>query len=161
MADITYVGTEAGWLYLSAVMDLYGRRIINRAMSERIGANPVGDALDTALMHRGKTTTDLLRHSDRGSRYCSDMYQEVFESNAITRSMSRKGDCRDNACMESFFGGLKTEWIGDGKYETKEEAQKDIFFYIEMFYNTQRRHASSGYVSPAEYEARYAEEHAA
>lgn len=159
MADITYVSTKEGWLYLSSIMDLYGRRIVGWAMSDRIDTNLVSDALGMAFMHRGKIS-DLLHHSDRGSQYCSDMYQEVLQRNGITCSMSRKGDCWDNACMESFFGSLKTEWIGDKKYETRAEAQKDIFFYIEMFYNTQRRHASLGYVSPAEYEALYAKEHA-
>jgi len=160
VADITYIGTDSGWLYLAAIMDLYGRRIVGWSMSSRIDAKLVSNALGMALVHRG-TIRELVHHSDQGSQYCSDMYQDELKQHGITCSMSRRGNCWDNACMESFFGSLKTEWICDRKYATREEAGKDIFFYIEVFYNRQRRHASLGYVTPVEYEARYEQDHVA
>lgn len=154
--DITYIRTEEGWLYLAAVLDLFGRRIVGWSMSERIDAQLVSDALGMAVKHRG-IGKDLLHHSDRGSQYCSDMYQGQLMRHGIRCSMSRKGNCWDNACMESFFGSLKAEWTKGKRYKTREEAKKDIFMYIEMFYNRQRRHETLGYVSPAEYERRYQE----
>jgi len=160
VADITYIRTASGWLYLSAIMDLYGRRIVGWSMSNRIDTKLVKDALGMALLHRGKRT-DLMHHSDQGSQYCSDMYQKDLEKNGITCSMSRKGNCWDNACMESFFGSLKSEWIADQRYASRKEAEKSIFFYIEMFYNRKRRHESLGYVTPVEYEAQYEKDHVA
>lgn len=156
VTDITYVRTGEGWLYLAAVMDLFGRRIIGWSMSKRIDTELVSNALRMALKQRG-IGKDLLHHSDRGSQYCSDMYQRTLRKLKITCSMSRKGNCWDNACIESFFGSLKSEWIPGKRYETREEAKKDIFMYIEMFYNRQRRHETLGYVSPAEYERRFRE----
>ncbi len=160
VADITYIRTDSGWLYLAGVMDLYGRRIVGWSMSKSIDATLVRDALGMALVHRGKIT-GLLHHSDRGSQYCSDMYQETLSAHGIQCSMSRRGNCWDNACMESFFGSLKSEWTTGKRYATREEAKKDIFMYIEMFYNRQRRHASLDYVTPVEYEARYEKDHVA
>ena len=150
-ADITYIPTEQGWLYLAAVMDLYSRRIIGWAMSEHIDSDLVTSALQMAISQR-KPQTGLLHHSDLGSQYASDDFQDLLEDNGIVCSMSRKGDCWDNACMESFFGSLKTEWVRDKKYSSFEEAKKDIFKYVEIFYNRRRRHASLGYLSPAAYE---------
>ena len=150
-ADITYIPTEQGWLYLAAVMDLYSRRIIGWAMSEHIDSALVMSALQMAISQR-KPQTGLLHHSDRGSQYASDDFQDLLEDNGIVCSMSRKGDCWDNACMESFFGSLKTEWVRDKRYSSFTEAKKDIFKYVEIFYNRRRRHASLGYLSPAAYE---------
>lgn len=153
VTDITYIRTQEGWLYLAGVMDLFGRRIVGWAMSKHIDAQLVKDALAMAVEQRG-TPKSLLLHSDRGSQYCSDDYQNML-TDTITCSMSRKGNCWDNAVMESFFGSLKTEWIRGRIYETRTEAEKDVFIYIEMFYNRKRRHASLGYVSPVEFELRY------
>ncbi len=150
-ADITYIPTEQGWLYLAAVMDLYSRRIIGWAMSEHIDSALVTSAMQMAISQR-KPQTGLLHHSDRGSQYASDDFQDLLEDNGIVCSMSRKGDCWDNACMESFFGSLKTEWVRDKRYSSFTEAKKDIFKYVEIFYNRRRRHASLGYLSPAAYE---------
>ena len=154
VADITYVATYEGWLYLATVMDLFSRRIVGWAMSEHIDASLVVSAMAMALSHR-RPEAGLLHHSDRGSQYASDAFQELLESNGIVCSMSRKGDCWDNACMESFFGSLKTEWLSTKKYSTRNEAEKDIFKYIELFYNRKRRHAALGYLSPAAYEENY------
>jgi transposase InsO family protein len=150
-ADITYIPTDEGWLYLGAVMDLYSRRIIGWAMSRHIDSDLVTDALQMAIQKR-KPQAGLIHHSDRGSQYASDNFQDLLDDNGIVCSMSRKGDCWDNACMESFFGSLKTEWIRDKKYLSFEEAKKDVFKYVEIFYNRRRRHASLGYLSPAAYE---------
>jgi putative transposase len=151
VADITYIPTGQGWLYLSAVMDLYSRRIIGWTMSEDIDSELVITALRMAILQR-KPQAGLLHHSDRGSQYACEMFQDLLNDNGIICSMSRKGDCWDNACMESFFGSFKTEWIRDKKYLSFEEAKKDVFKYVEIFYNRRRRHASLGYLSPAEYE---------
>jgi putative transposase len=156
VTDITYIQTGEGWLYLGAVMDLFGRRIIGWSMSKRIDTQLVSDALGMALKQRGMGK-DLLHHSDRGSQYCSDMYQKTLRMHRITCSMSRKGNCWDNACIESFFGSLKSEWVYGKRYQTREEAKTDIFNYIEMFYNRQRRHETLGYISPVEYEERHRE----
>ena len=150
-ADITYIPTEKGWLYFAAVMDLYSRRIIGWSMSDRIDSKLVSDALRMAIQQR-RPDAGLIHHSDRGVQYASEDFQEILKANRISCSMSRRGNCWDNACMESFFGSLKTEWIRDKKYMNFEEAKKDIFKYVEVFYNRKRRHASLGYVSPAEYE---------
>ncbi len=151
VADITYVATDEGWLYLATVMDLFSRRIVGWAMSEHIDASLVVSAMAMALSQR-RPEVGLLHHSDRGSQYASDVFQKLLQDNSIVCSMSRKGDCWDNACMESFFGSLKTEWISAKKYKTRDEAEKDIFKYIELFYNRKRRHAALGYLSPAAYE---------
>ena len=150
-ADITYVPTEQGWLYFAAIMDLHSRRIIGWSMNGRIDARLVTDALQMAIEQR-KPGAGLIHHSDRGIQYASEDFQAMLKANGIVCSMSRKGDCWDNACMESFFGSFKTEWMAGKKYEDFEEAKKDIFKYVEMFYNRRRRHASLGYISPVEYE---------
>lgn len=154
VADITYIPTNEGWLYLASVLDLFSRRIIGWSMSNRIDAKLVEKALRMALYQRtpGK---DLLHHSDRGSQYASHQIQEILEANHIQVSMSRKGDCYDNAVMESFFGSLKNEWVSFQKYDTRSQAQTDIFRYIEGFYNTVRLHSTLGYLSPVEFEKKF------
>jgi putative transposase len=152
--DITYIATDEGRLYLAAVMDLYSRKIVGWSMSEHIDAALVEQALKMAVSQR-QPQPGLVCHSDRGSQYASDTMQKFLADRKIVCSMSRKGNCWDNACMESFFGSLKSEWVYGKRYATRDEARKDVFKYIEMFYNRQRRHATLGYVSPAAYEQRY------
>ncbi len=154
LTDITYIPTKEGWLYLAAVMDVFSRRIVGWSMSERIDTELVKSALQMATTQR-LPKPGLLHHSDRGVQYASDAYQQVLDDLGMVCSMSRKGDCWDNAMMESFFGSLKTEWVYGKDYQSRKEAKNDLFKYIEMFYNRQRRHASLGYLSPAEFERRY------
>lgn len=151
VADITYIPTDEGWLYLAAVEDLYSRRVVGWSMAEHMESRLVVDALEMAVQRR-LPDERLLAHSDRGSQYASDHYQRLLSHHGITCSMSRRADCWDNAPMESFFASLKKELIHDANFATREEAQAAIFEYIEVFYNGQRRHSSLGYVSPAEYE---------
>ena len=150
--DITYCWTEEGWLYLAVVLDLYSRAAIGWAMGNRLTADLATDALTMALWRR-KPDKELLCHSDRGVQYASHDYQDLLTEHAITCSMSRKGSCWDNACVESFFGTLKKELVHHRQYRTREEAKQDIFEWIEEFYNRQRRHSTLGYRSPAEFEA--------
>ncbi len=151
VADITYIYTKEGWLYLATIMDLYSRKIIGWALRERLGKELVIAALDMALKQR-KISADLLLHSDRGSQYASCLYQLLLLKYGIICSMSRKGNCWDNAVMESFYRTLKVELIYQNNYQTRREAQRDIFEYIEIFYNRERLHSSIGYYSPEEYE---------
>ncbi len=151
VADITYVPTRQGWLYLAAVEDLYSRQIVGWSMSERITSRLVVDALEMAITRRWPGE-GLLTHSDRGSQYASDHYQRLLERHAITCSMSRRGNCWDNAPMESFFATLKKELIHHEDYQTRAEARASIFEYIEVFYNRVRRHSALDYLSPVEYE---------
>jgi transposase InsO family protein len=151
VADITYIPTREGWLYLAAVEDLYSRRVVGWAMAEHLGSRLVVDALEMAV-HRRLPGAGLLAHSDRGSQYASDHYQSLLARHGIACSMSRQGDCWDNAPMESFFASLKKELVHDADFATRPEARAAIFEYIEVFYNGRRRHSSLGYVSPAEYE---------
>lgn len=157
VADITYILTEKGWLYFAAVMDLYSRRIVGWAMSEHIDSALVLSAMNMAISQRSPEA-GLLHHSDRGSQYASDTFQGLLDDNKIICSMSRKGNCWDNACMESFFGSLKTEWIRGKKYTTRRQAKNDVFKYIEMFYNRKRKHAALGYLNPTAYEELYENE---
>jgi len=152
-ADITYVATRDGWLYLAVVMDLWSRRIVGWSMSDTIDANLVTHALISAVLSR-RPGDGLTHHSDRGVQYASDGFQNVLAQHGIECSMSRKGDCWDNAPTESFFGKLKTEWIRKEVFESRAAARQSVFEYIEVFYNRIRRHASLGYVSPADFEAR-------
>ena len=154
VADITYIATQQGWLYLAAVMDLYSRRIVGWSMSDSIDTALVESALDMAIRQR-RPDAGLVHHSDRGVQYASGDYQEKLKDLDIVCSMSRKGDCWDNAPMESFFGSLKTEWVYGKTYASREMAKNDLFKYIEVFYNRKRRHASLGYVSPVASEQRY------
>jgi transposase InsO family protein len=160
VADITYIRTQEGWLYLAGVMDLWSRRIVGWAMSDTIDTALVCEALNRAIKER-QPAVGLIHHSDRGVQYAATDYQAILSRCGIECSMSRKGNCWDNACQESFFGKLKTEWICERLYTTREEAKQDVFKYIEMFYNRQRRHAALGYVTPAEFEARGGKEKAA
>ncbi len=150
--DITYIWTEEGWLYLACVLDLYSRAVIGWAMGSRLTADLAQEALMMALWRR-KPKPGLLHHSDRGVQYASREYQRQLTDAGITCSMSRKGNCWDNACVESFFATLKKELVHDRRYSSREEAKQDIFEYIEVFYNRQRRHTTLGYRTPAEFEA--------
>ena len=151
VADITYIPTREGWSYLAAVMDLYGRRIVGWATSKHIDTALVSDALHAAIRER-QPGAGLLHHSDRGVQYASNDYQQTLDLFDITCSMSRKGNCWDNACMERFFSSLKSEWIGDTIYPTHEAATTAIFEYIDVFYNSKRRHQALGYKTPIQYE---------
>ena len=153
--DITYVWTTEGWLYLAVVLDLYSRTVIGWAMGTRLIGDLAERALIMALANR-IPATGLLHHSDRGSQYAARSYQRLLGEYGIITSMSRTGNCWDNACVESFFGTLKRELVYHRHYATREDAKQDIFEYIEVFYNRKRRHSTLGYVSPAEYEARTA-----
>jgi len=153
LADITYVWTLEGWLYLACVLDTFSRKIVGWSMSDRLTKDVALDALRMALGRRRLDQEDeLLHHSDRGSQYASQAYQELLSEERITCSMSRKGNCWDNAMMESFFATLKKERIHQDDYETRAEARGVIFEYIEMFYNRERRHSALGYVSPEAFE---------
>ena len=149
--DITYIWTAEGWLYLAVVLDLFSRRVVGWAVSERIDRQLVLDALGAALHGR---PAPQLYHSDRGSQYASENYRQLLEERGITCSMSRKGNCWDNACVESFFSSLKMELVyeRDVVFATRSEAKSALFEYIEVFYNRRRRHSALGYVSPAEFE---------
>src|SRR5947209_3013631 len=151
VADITYIPTREGWLYLAAVEDLYSRRVVGWSMADHMESRLVVDALALAVERR-LPGEDLLAHSDRGSQYASDHYQLLLGKHGITCSMSRRADCWDNAPMESFFASLKKELVHGADFATRAEARAALVEYIEVFYNTQRRHSSRGYVSPAEYE---------
>ena len=151
-SDITYIPTREGWLYLAAVMDLYSRKIIGWSMGPEITADLVEDALRMALYER-QPDPGLLHHSDRGSQYASEQIRQILAAKHIRVSMSRTGNCYDNAVMESFFSTLKCEWVHHQDYKTRMEASRDIFDYIAGFYNNVRRHSTLGYLSPSEFEA--------
>ena len=153
--DITYVWTAEGWLYLAVILDLYSRLVIGWAMGQRLIGELTEDALAMALANR-QPRAGLLHHSDRGSQYAATSYQRLLNEYGLIPSMSRKGNCWDNACVESFFGTLKRELVYHRHYATRDDARQDLFEYIEVFYNRQRRHSTLGYDSPAEYEARAA-----
>jgi putative transposase len=154
VADVTYIPTREGWLYLAVVEDLFSRRIVGWSMDESMTSRLVVDALEMALVGRlkGSSSPGLVAHSDRGSQYASEHYQRRLSEERITCSMSRRGNCWDNAAMESFFASLKKELVHDEDYATREQAKASIFEYIEAFYNRVRRHSSLGYVAPDEYE---------
>ncbi len=150
--DITYVWTHEGWLYLAVVIDLFNRMIVGWSMGNRITQELTLSALRMALWKR-KPERGLLHHSDRGSQYTSASYRELLSNHGIVCSMSRKGNCWDNAVAESFFHTLKTELVYHENYKTRNQAKSDIFEWIEVFYNRQRRHSTLGYLSPTKYEA--------
>jgi putative transposase len=152
VADITYIPTREGWLYLAVVMDLYARKIVGWSMSHQITADLVEDALRMALYER-QPDPGLLHHSDRGSQYASEQIRRILANNQIEVSMSRSGNCYDNAVMESFFSTLKCEQVHHQDYKTRTEASRDIFEYIAGFYNTVRRHSTLGFLSPNQFEA--------
>jgi len=153
VADITYIPTREGWLYLAAVLDLYSRKIVGWSMNAQITADLVEDALRMALYER-QPDRGLLHHSDRGSQYASEQIRRILAANHIDVSMSRTGNCYDNAVMESFFSTLKCEWVHHQDYQTRSQASLDVFEYIAGFYNSVRRHSTLGYLSPNEFEAK-------
>ena len=154
VADVTYIPTREGWLYLAVVEDLFSRKVVGWSMDATMTSRLVVDALEMAVARRlkGSSSSGLVAHSDRGSQYASEHYQRRLAEERITCSMSRRGNCWDNAPMESFFASLKKELVHDEDYATREEAKASIFEYIEAFYNRVRRHSSLGYVAPDEYE---------
>ena len=153
VGDITYVWTAEGWLYVSTLLDLYSRKVVGWAMSSRINTQLVKDALEMALGRR-RPLAGLIHHRDRGSQYASHAYRDLLKAHGIECSMSGKGDCLDNAVTERFFGSLKREWTSHRDYDTRQEARDDIIEYIEMFYNSTRKHSYLGYLSPNDYEKR-------
>ena len=152
VADITYIATLEGWLYLAAVLDLFTRKVVGWSMSERIDSRLAVDALEMAVS-RQLPDAGLIAHSDRGVQYASEHYQRTLTTHGIACSMSRRGDCWDNAPAESFFATLKKELVHHEVYETRTEARASLFEYIEVFYNRERLHSSLGYVSPTDFEA--------
>jgi transposase InsO family protein len=153
-SDITYIATAQGWLYLAVVLDLYSRRVVGWALRPRLERELVCAALEMAKGRRGEVA-GLLHHSDRGSQYASEQYQSLLDKAGACCSMSRKGNCWDNAVVESFFATLKQECVYRQRFVTRAQAQTVIFDYIEVFYNRQRRHSALGYLSPAVYEAKH------
>jgi len=154
VGDITYIATGEGWLYLAVVIDLYSRQVVGWSMAEHMRATLVNDALIMAIWKR-KPKKGLLWHTDRGSQYASDSHRKLLKQHDITQSMSRKGNCWDNAVSESFFHTLKTECVNHENYTTREAGRKSIFDYIEVFYNRQRLHSNNGYLSPVEFERQH------
>jgi putative transposase len=161
VADVTYVPTREGWLYLAVVEDLFSRMVVGWSMDATMTSRLVVDALEMALARRlkGSSSSDLVAHSDRGSQYASEHYRRRLSEERIECSMSRRGNCWDNAPMESFFASLKKELVHHEDYATREQARSSIFEYIEAFYNRVRRHSSLGYVAPAEYERTHNQHH--
>ena len=156
VSDFTYLWTSEGWLYLAVVLDLFSRRIVGWSMQSTRETCLVDDALEMAVQSR-HPAAGLLHHSDRGSQYASHVYQKHLKQYGIVCSMSRKGDCWDNAVAESFFSTLKTELLPKLCFRTRAEAQASVFEYIEVWYNRKRRHSTLGYVSPAQFEQRQSE----
>ena len=150
--DITYIPTDEGWLYLAGVIDLCSRRIVGWSMADHMRVELVSDALTMAIARR-RPDQGLLHHSDRGVQYASEDYMHLLQSHKMETSMSGKGDCWDNAVMESFWSTLKTELVNHERYATRAQARASIFEYIEVFYNRKRLHSSLGYVSPETFEA--------
>jgi putative transposase len=155
LADITYVPTGEGWLYLAAIMDLFSRKIVGWAMRDHLRTELASSALTMAIQ-RQRPAVGLIHHSDRGVQYASHDYRVALAAAGMTASMSRKADCFDNAPMESFFHTLKTELVHHRQYATRAEAQRDIFAFIEGFYNRTRLHSAIGYISPIEMELKAA-----
>ncbi len=153
VTDITYIWTEEGWLYLATVMDLYSRLLVGWCLSERMTSTLVIDALKMALWRR-KMPTGVIVHSDRGSQYCSADYQALLSRHGLICSMSKRGDCFDNAAMESWNHSFKVEAIHGEKFKTRQETKNHVFDYIEVYYNRERLHSRLGYVSPEVFEAR-------
>lgn len=151
LSDVTYIPTREGWLYLAAVLDLYSRAIVGWAMGKTLGTQLVIDALDMAMRQRGGSPVIL--HSDQGCTYSAASYRRILGRHGIQQSMSRKGDCWDNAPMESFFHTLKTELVMHFDYRTRDQARASVFDYLETFYNRQRRHSTVNYEAPLAFEA--------
>ena len=151
VADFTYVWTEAGWLYLAVVLDLFSRRVVGWSMSTQMTTDLVAEALLMAVRLRGRPN-ELMLHSDQGSQYTSEAFQRLLAELGIRCSMSRRGNVWDNAAMESFFSSLKTERVHRRRYQSRKEASADVFDYIERFYNPRRRHSKLEYLSPIAFE---------
>jgi len=152
--DITYIRTSQGWLYLAIVLDLYSRRVVSWAFSSQPNSELSTRALQLAVQHR-RPDQSLLFHTDQGVQYSSDQFQRSLRMHGITASMSRRGNCLDNAVTERFFRSLKTERVNTRQYKTRQEAMEDIADYIEPFYNRIRRHSTLGNLSPAAYEKKH------
>jgi transposase InsO family protein len=150
-ADVTYIWTQEGWLYLAVVIDLCSRKVVGWSMGSRMKAQLVCDAMEMAIWQR-RPQAGLIHHSDRGSQYASKAFKRLLKKHDFKGSMSRKGDCWDNAVVESFFGSLKQELVHWRNYQTRSEAQQDILNYISVFYNNYRLHSTLGYMSPGNYE---------
>jgi transposase InsO family protein len=155
-SDVTYIWTQEGWLYLAVVIDLCSRKVVGWSMSSRMKAQLVCDALEMAVWRR-RPKAGLIHHSDRGSQYASKAFRQLLRAHDYKGSMSRKGDCWDNAVVESFFGSLKQERVQWQSYQTRYEAQQDVLDYISMFYNSYRLHSTLGYVSPNDFEKQWIE----
>jgi transposase InsO family protein len=151
VGDITYIHTAEGWLYLATVIDLFSRKVVGWSMDDNMRVSLVNDALEMAIERR-KPPSGLIWHTDRGSQYASNAHKNLLKENGIIQSMSRKGNCWDNAVAESFFHSLKTEFTNHEMFKTRAQANEMIFEYIEVFYNRQRMHSSNNYLSPVEYE---------
>jgi transposase InsO family protein len=152
VGDITYLWTDEGWMYLATLIDLFSRAVIGWSLSNRMTRQLVSDALTMALWRRG-FPKGVLVHSDRGSQYCSQEYQQLLNDHQLICSMSRKGNCWDNAVAESFFHTLKVEVIRDERFKTREQLTQTVFEYIEVDYNRNRRHSAIGHISPMAFEA--------
>jgi len=150
-SDVTYIWTQEGWLYLAVVIDLCSRKVVGWSMGSRMKAQLVCDAMEMAIWQR-RPQAGLIHHSDRGSQYASKAFKRLLKKHDFKGSMSRKGDCWDNAVVESFFGSLKQELVHWRNYQTRSEAQQDILNYISVFYNNYRLHSTLGYMSPGNYE---------
>jgi len=155
VGDVTFISTREGWLHLATMIDLYSRKVVGWAMSERNNQPLITDALLMAIEHR-RPKAGLIHHTDQGTIYASAGYRSILKQHGMIASMSRKGDCHDNAVAESFFGNLKNELTWHYTFNTRNEARAAIFDYIEVFYNRQRSHQTLGYVSPARYEEQHA-----
>jgi putative transposase len=151
VSDTTFIPTRQGWLFLAVVLDLFSRQVIGWAMSNKNDRQLVSDALTMAVWRRGQVE-NVIVHSDRGATYASSQYQQLLKQHQLVCSMSRKGECLDNAVAESFFSSLKTELVDHKDYHSKQEAKQSLFEYIEVFYNRRRRHSYLDYVSPVEFE---------
>jgi len=151
VGDITYIHTAEGWLYLATVIDLFSRKVVGWSMDDNMRVSLVNDALEMAIQRR-KPPAGLIWHTDRGSQYASYAHKDLLQEHGIIQSMSRKGNCWDNAVAESFFHSLKTEFTNHEIFETRAKANEMIFEYIEVFYNRQRMHSSNNYLSPVDYE---------
>ena len=147
LADITYISTDEGWLYLAVILDLFTRKVVGWAMREHMRAELTMTALTMAIQRR-RPGPGLVHHSDRGSQYAAGDYRNILQAAIITQSMSRKGNCWDNAPMESFFGTLKTELVHQRDYPDRDAARRDLFAYIEAYYNRRRIHSALGYITP-------------
>jgi putative transposase len=155
LADITYIPTGEGWLYLAVILDLFTRKVVGWAMRDHLRAELTIAALTMAIQRR-RPIAGLIHHSDRGSQYAAGDYRDILQAAAIVPSMSRKGNCWDNAPMESFFGTLKTELVHLSEYPNRDAARRDLFAYIEGYYNRQRRHSAIGFITPKRAEAKSA-----